>query len=388
MVLKKKQINSIIYYTYFILFFLSQIQGYFKLSIFGLGSNIIFNFILLTILFVVNIKDIKKDFFSFILSIFIILLLLASFAYTNCGVGSILNLYNFIIGILVFNAIDIDRKKIKFIYAVGLFIYFRNFLLSFNIWNNYLYGVTSDNPNSVGINLFFSYILVYNFLKDKKKPVLNFLLLLVTFYGVYSTNCRSALLALFIFAVIMYFPFAKKYVYKHRTVFLWLIVIIGAVFPFIYVNMYQNNYNFVMPFTNKELYTGREHLWSPIIMELNKEKINYFIGLGSNHMTDRGLINNFHSWYLGFIFSFGIVIFTMCFIILIRKTKALNRKNIIFAILSFLIIGYVETVGLWTSTQILIYILFLIGRFETKEDNNDNSIYSDIQSKRITKKMF
>ena len=255
----------------------------------------------------------------------------------------------------------------NFIKYLTIILYIYNFVMSFSIWEKYISGSNYGlNPNSVGIFLFLCFVILATFFKSKK---LVFFLLITSIVGIYMTECRSALIAIIVYFIFKNFPIINNVIEKKLSIFLKLVTIIGIIFPIIYVLLYKNGIDFTIPLLQKDLYTGREYLWNIMLNALHSEPYGYIFGLGTNYVTQIGIINNYHNWYLGTFYTFGIIIFCLYFIYLIYNINLLKNSNIKFAFLAIFVIGFFENVGLWNTTQIYIFIFFLIANYK-KEGNS------------------
>lgn len=365
MILKKEKINSILFYLYFCLFAISIILSTFS-SIYSRFSVEI-TFVVVLILALNNKTDILKNSKNVLLFLSIIIISLFSLIFTQGGLGSFFNLFNFICGILIFQNMKIGKKQYIFIKYLTLILYTYNLILSFSIWERYLSGSNNGlNPNSVGIFLFLCFVILTTFFKSKK---LILFLFIISVIGIYMTECRSALVAIIVYFIFKNFPIINKIIEKKLSIFLKIITIIGIIFPIIYVSLYKNGVDFTIPFLQKNLYTGREYLWNIMLNALQSEQYGYIFGLGTNYVTQIGIINNYHNWYLGTFYAFGAIIFFLYFAYLIYNVNMLKSPNVKFAFLAIFVIGFFENVGLWNTTQIYIFIFFLIANYK-KEGNS------------------
>lgn len=381
MKVNKEKINLILILIYFIL----------NANLFvNIQVPIIINSIILLFVLLFNYKTVMYKNKNFMLLVMMNLISLMSILITNGGVGSFFNLLNFSLGILIFNTIRINKQDYFILFLVVFLIFIRMFLFSFDVWNDFLLGRALINPNGVAQNLFLSFCIIYSYLKCNTKKISKIILIIllaVSTYGIYLCNSRTILLSMIIYFLISYIPFLNKFLYKNIKVILTLLIIIGLVIPFLYVTMYEQNYNFVIPFSNKSLYTGREVLWGYMIKALNYNKIGYLLGLGTNYSTLMGIIDNYHSWYLGTLYTFGIFIYIIYFKYLINIISKTKKIEITYALVSIFIIGFFETAALWSNTQTYIFIIILFDRYQKinkekvvteDEKETNNCVYSHV----------
>lgn len=364
MILKREQINLIIILMYTLL----------NTNIIpNINVPIIVNCALLLLLFLINKEYITNKNKTFVVVVIMNVICITSILLTNGGFGSFLNLLNFTLGILIFYTIKIDNKHYKIISAIILLIFCRMFFLSFNIWNNYLAGNAALNPNSVAQSLFLCFCILFAFINKNKKlttKIFLIFMLIVTAYSIYMCNSRTILLALLIYTIFQYLPLIDKITKKNIKKILKIITIIGIIIPFIYVNMYKTGFEFTIPFSDKSLYTGREELWDHMINALSINKTGYILGLGTNYYTNIGIIDNYHSWYLGILYTFGGIIFFLYFTYLINIINRIKKIEISYSLIAIFIIGFFETAALWSNTQVYIFVLILYDKYTNEFKKN------------------
>lgn len=377
MKLRKDKINLII----ILLCIMLNTNSFFTLSI-----PIIINTILLLILLIINRETVitKNKFFFFLIIMNLIAAL--SIVINSGGIGSFLNLINFTMGIAIFSNISIKNENFKFLALLFLLIYVKMLLLSSHVWNDFLVGSTEINPNSVAQSLLLCYCIICIYFKNKKNKHTSFFLIpftILTMMAIYKCNSRTILLALGVYIISTYMPIINKFVVKHLQLILSILVIIGLIIPYVYVFLYQKGYSFNIPFSDKTLYTGREQLWGYMLSSLNLNKLYYFIGVGTNYETTIGVIGNYHNWYLGILYTFGIVVYIIYFGYLLDIVSKVKKKEVSYAIITIFVIGFFETSALWISTQIYIFIIILFDKYnETEvlqnEEKKNYYIYSDV----------
>lgn len=360
MKIKREKINLIIILIYIIL----NTNSFFIISM-----PLIINFMLLLILLLVNRDKIIKKNKIFLFFLIMNCISLISVLFNDGGLGSFLNLLNFSLGILIFSQIKINEKDYNMIIILIFLIFFKMIFTSSNIWKQYLTGNTTINPNTVAMNILLSFCIIFSYLKNDRKKLIkamSLVLIIPTMFAIYKCNSRTVLLALIIYILSTFTPVINKFIDKHLQMILSILIIIGILIPFIYVAMYQKGYNFIIPFSTKSLYTGRERLWGYMLESLSENKLNYIFGLGTNNITKIGIINNYHSWYLGILYVFGIIIYFIYFQYLFKIISQINKKEISYALISVFIIGFFETAGLWSNVQIYIYLILLFDRYNKK----------------------
>lgn len=381
MEIKNNRTSNFIFYIYFLLVLLSSAIPSFS-NMYSKFSLLVQS-VLLIFLFLFNVKDILKDVKNFYLLFIILLFSILSVLVTNGGIGSFLNLFHFLGGILIFKNLKINKKMKNFIYYICIILWLFNIRLSFNAWSLHIDGESIYNPNGIAIFIFLTTIIIKTFLDKfnlKIVKLITILLYVISFYCIYQTNCRTALIALTFYLVMFYIPFLNKIIIKYKKKLLYILLIIGIVFPIVYVNMYANKVSFDIPFMEKGLYTGREDLWYNMLEALGNENYGYVFGLGTSYYTHIGIINNFHNWYIGVLYTFGIPLFMMYFYYLINVFSKISKKEILYGLIAIFIIGFTETLGLWIGSQVYIFMCVIVQKHILEEgDKNDNDIYPDIQ---------
>lgn len=362
-----KKLNTLLTYIFIILFYMANINGNF-LKIYNTSIFLILNFIIIVILSIINYKNVFNDNKKNILFLIIIILSIMTSTINENGLGSFINFFNFIVGVYVFSAISFNKQGTNLIYILTTICFLSNIILSKNIWNEYLNRTNIVNPNSVAFCILCCIIIIFSKINSKrnfKNRIIKIAIFIIGFIGIYKCNSRGSLLGLLVFGLIQSIPLLENITYKKRTLISIIIIIIGTVFPIIYVQLYLNDINFVVPFSEKSLYTGREILWFNMLNSF-ENPISIIFGLGSNYITKIGIINNFHNWYLGVIYTFGILEYIAYFFMIIYTMKNIKSKEITSGFISLLVLGFFESVALYFVAQIFLIIFLIIDKYKSK----------------------
>lgn len=362
--IKSNSLCGIIVIVYFLINIISILAS--KWIELSSSLILVLNFILLLILFITDRKILKNNSNIVLLICLTLIISLVSVIYNDSGIGSLLNLLNFFNGFLLFSNIKINvfYKKIIMLISFILLIYL--FSISFNVWNDYLVRKNILNPNSVGVFILLSYCLLdlyFNSKPNKSKSIsliLKFAIIIISFIGILNSECRSALVGFFTYILINNLNLLKKFVNKNKNMILLILVVLGILFPIIYLNMYNNNVIFNLPFSDKSLYTGREALWDYMIDDLSTSPSKTLLGVGTNHMTGIGIINNFHNWYIGVLYSFGLISFVLYYSIIFKTINKSKNKKANIVLISIFIVGFFESTFLWTTFQAFLFMTLLI----------------------------
>ena len=366
---KIKTLSIIGTVIFFVTMYLSY-SLYSKLNKYSLYVVLLFT-TLLTILNFSKIFKLKRK------SLIIVLLIIANVFFevivNSTGIGSIAIILILLFTILSGDIVNIDKNVIDiscFVILIGDII----FLISDKIYYN---------TNICGYLAFSMFPFAYNFLlgdkkASKKRKLIGIFfiipLTIMTLDVIIKSESRAAIMGFSVFFIISIIKnkiFMSKRVYN---TFIALILICAIGFVFLYVNLWNNNVDFAIPFTEKSLYSGREWIWSEL---LEKFEDNYLYGLGSNYNIHSFSELNVHNSLLHILVIYGginFILFSILFYNILRKTNSYidnNRYNKIFmaTIIGMLIVSFFETNLEWTDVNIyfILSILFCFCNNDRKE---------------------
>lgn len=304
------------------------------------------------------------------------------------NLGSIITFVLPILLFLIFSEAEINKKETTFLKYFCFFGLIVLFCYSFPYSEGYRSPLfITLNPNTLGmfIMYFFMIISVLGEYSKKRNKIFIILLFFMSIEGMYNYQSRGTVLALVFFALLMIAP-SSIYNDKIITLITIAVILIGTIFPFIYLNLYKNGYSLEM--FGKDLYTGREKLWLTMFNLFNESDLGILIGLGS----DTVLVNtnlNVHNNFFNIIVNFGVIGYMLYygFIIVSIKQLAKNsgnclvRKGIFMFICSALVLGFTETTTLWLHVFPFVYFGLILANVETRrilildknyEDKNAN----------------
>ena len=152
---------------------------------------------------------------------------------------------------------------------------------------------------------------------------------------------------------------------KRFKIVITIIVIVGLIFPMIYINAPYKIIEIVTKVTNKSFYSGREIIWARVYAAM-KDPIKILIGVGSENSISFGIIGNnrysLHSSYLTMYAYYGVIgvlIYYNQIIRCIDKVKITNRKLVLIAgYLSLMITGFSEIVLCYSYQALITNIIF------------------------------
>ena len=323
--------------------------------------SIIFVAILLTLCWMFNFSETtSKTEFLFLIVNAIFLLLNVLF---NASYGIVLNFYSYIISFLIFENLTFSVRQMKAI-RISVSVCIAVLLFSFEITKAYdflfiTYRGNTVNTNTYGIlwlALCYNLILLIDLYSESKWKILCFLVV-IGWSGkfIWDSICRTAIMALAFFCVIFV---VKKWNCKK---ILLMLVLIGLVFPSIYILMYE--FLGDVEILGKSLFSGRQIVWLSTWEYIRNAPI---LGSGTANMINMGngaFTDSAHNVYLGIWKTLGIVPLTT-FIIYLFKTKdytAIGKK----AFLSCLLICIFETL-LSDPNYNLIFVSLLMNRQKEK----------------------
>lgn len=359
------KLNDLLIYGYFGLFLLYSVLPPFALIYAKYSLPI--ELVILSLILILNYRLIKMTMVEKMLAVSLMGFALFSVIFTNGGIGSFLNLLHFLIGTIIFSTIRLKARGSKRLLILCGVIWLFNLALSPTAWSLYEIGEALYNPNTIGIAIFFtSTILIHYFREmDKKIPIL--LVMAFSIGGIVLSQCRSALIAEIIYTIIVYVPIFEPVIMKFKNLVLGLTAVGGMLFPMIYTKLYASHIGPTFLYSSKGFFTGRQVIWKQMLSVLNSDKVNYITGLGTNNaVVDGEAIDNYHNWYLGMLYTFGIPTLLLYFLIFVRAVRKIISYDVFCAVLGLMIIGFFETVALFGLTQTYIFIYFLIGRGKEK----------------------
>lgn len=268
---------------------------------------------------------------------------------------------------------QISEGFYKGIFFCCLFIFF---YYTFNAWNAYEKFITDMlnhvNTNMIAFIVFYSYIIIYLFFNTRNYWTIRNICLAIMYIMavciIYAVKCRTTLIAILFWGVCNFIIPIKWWNSKKRVILLVTgIVLIGCIFPVLYVHLASNIelslkvYNF----TGKYLFTGREVIWKHMFDYMAENRLSLWIGIGSNSEYLFGQGYSLHNSYLGIILNYGIIgvaLFMLNVILCISSAyegeKISNRKKtLIISYVSFLLIGYSEVVIQVVDKVIMVNLL-------------------------------
>ncbi|SHK14369.1 hypothetical protein SAMN02745248_01871 [Hathewaya proteolytica DSM 3090] len=302
------------------------------------------------------------------------------------GLGSIINyIYGFVI-IIVFSQFCFTKKDFK---ILTLFLFLLNFYWvtkSKGYYNKVIYeGIHNINPNVVGYLILYTSMLICIFigqLKYKFKKIIILFVLATSVYGIALLEVRGSLIPLIVFILLNYVIPKDFYRKKQKRIVYanFIIIMVGVLFPIVYLMMYKYGINIEISFINKNLYTGREVIWNSFFLTM-EDTIKWLFGLGSRaELLGIGEKLDLHNNYLAIIANFGVIGFVGYFGFILKKIhfictfKSLSdlKISLLIGFMCVLINGYFEATIYFAPIFFLLFIFLGIANAETEKELFNN----------------
>ena len=122
--------------------------------------------------------------------------------------------------------------------------------------------------------------------------ILSIPVIIMSIMAILESQSRGVLLGFIVFLVFMMLN--NKYIKNSKIYsFITCIILVSIIgFVLLYVNMWENNVDFSIPFTEKSLYSGREEIWTELLKQFSD---NYMLGVGSHYNIQSFETLNIHN---------------------------------------------------------------------------------------------
>lgn len=318
------------------------------------------NFFMICTIILIQNKFYKNDIKLIIFSIFFATYGLFTLLITGGGVGSVLTAFYSILVYFAIKKTYINDKNIKIIMYLMVFL---NLFLTINSPNYYSkWYFNRDyyiNSNTIGMVIMYTAMYSSIFLKRLEIKKARFYIIVIytlSIIGILNVQSRGALLTLMSF-IILDISFLKK-IWKNikfTKISYMIILVIGSYIPYMYTQLYNSGKNFVIPFTSKSMYTGREFIWNNFYNEISKNNLSVLWGLGSKADLGGGKSLNLHNNYLAVIANFGVIGFILYYgfwffqirLLLNRGKIGDYQISLLLVFFAILINGFIEVSTLW-----------------------------------------
>lgn len=337
--MKKEKINTIILLGIFLLYLTAYCCG----PIYALLKDIflVINFVITFILLVINIKSISNDSkVKFIISLQLLILFFCEIA-THTGLGSILQMLNLSVLLLMIPGFKININFYK-VLKIMMLIFFMVFIF---VPKQHL------NPNYVGYIFLCSYIICVILFKlfRKENNITLIVFSFITLLLIYSYECRTAMLGLILMFIMLQLPLK---IYKNKIIKLllpYILVFFSFLFAIFYIFLWRHGLSVdLRPIVDKGIFSGRNRIWFELLPLIFK---NPFLGLGSNYQLSSHFEFATHNTVFMIAATFGIPCLILFFV---------NVKNIIKNIYSKINSNYILRLAIVSITT-----LFMVDVFES-----------------------
>lgn len=331
--------------------------------------SLICTMFLLLACFLLNFSNVMKANQTILLIVNVVVLFLG--AIKNQSLGVVITYLNVVICLLLLNNVSFTYRQIKFIrlsVLLLIIVLLASFTYKWQYGSLWVYdNELHINSNTYGLLLLAIYlhtISLYDVVTNKKRwRVISIIITPIVLLLVWFSGCRSALLAIAFFALLLA---RDKMNYRQA---LQMLVIIGLAFPVIYI--YLSNAMENIQILGKSLFSGRQTVWMQAFVYICKSP---FLGTGTNtyFRLENGLItDSAHNVYLAFCKTMGIIpMFSFIYFLFygVKKSNvpqkiAIGRK----AFLAVLLVCVVESILNDTNYNVIFALLLMKCRCEEEE---------------------
>ena len=261
---------------------------------------------------------------------------------TKGGGGSWLIQAYIILFFIVYSNINIGVKGFIAIRVVFISLWGIWCVRSIDYFDKAAHNSNYMNSNMVAEIIFLSFTFIcilaeyklFNFNVSHMFLILSRIILCaLSFVSIWNCKSRTTVISMLFFLFIYFFVPREKWTRKRLILLVVVIVLGGTLFPYLYLSLIKNSYvrNFVYEITGREMYTGREIIWTTLMRAFDGRKSAWIWGLGSNAgdavATKWG--TNVHSSYWGIIMNFGVcgIILFIVLIVGIIDVALKNKEN-------------------------------------------------------------
>lgn len=229
----------------------------------------------------------------------------------------------FICLLFLMSTIKYDKTKILMIAIVFTYLPIVNFLQWISSIETFKYTGIFNNPNTLGISIYlalFIHILLFNLTKNLLAKFLITLVILLDVLLLFLSSSRAVWISLMI-GVLVYFIF--KFISKNKLIYriCYLFTVASIIsYSYLYPKLQETKIgiildDFIIEYTGKSFYSGRQDLWLYIINLIEQKKI---LGYGVSTTLSDVMLTGFtaHNTYLSVILQTGILGFLIYLILL------------------------------------------------------------------------
>lgn len=228
-----------------------------------------------------------------------------SLYYNNGGIGSMLIFGSSILSLELLKNINFNLSIKKYFQTFTTAMVVLLFIASFQYNGDKGFDYEGlVNPNSIALLANYCFC-IYTCLSNlRTNKIIVLALGIITLFTVINCEARGALLAFFSFILLINIP--QKLLTPKLLIFASVVIVaIGTLTPFIYLNLYEQNQQlqFVL---NKPLFTGRQRIWIEAFNLFGENGWNWILGIGSK-VKVWDFVTNLHNLYATIIVDFGFI---------------------------------------------------------------------------------
>ena len=296
----------------------------------------------------------------------------------HSGIGCALAFFNIISAMFVFNHISLSKEQARLLHKCT-FLLIAVFCISVTIKISYKSIKFADfignsiNSNLVGLimlAMIFHAINCLHFsrLDKKRKYIAQILTLGIGFVLITLSACRSALISLFVFAV-LFFIFKKPFEYRTYKIIVVFLLLSSLLFTLVYVMLSDVLSDVVI--LNKKLFTGREIVWRSAFEQISE---HFVFGNGTDQPLETvggATTVSAHNTLLSLWYTLGIIPVLTTVFFFVNKgrstVKCKSNRFSQFAFIATLFVCFFESFYTDAALQ-TIFILFLISNIRLEEN--------------------
>lgn len=335
--------------------------------------NTSITFVILAILFFNNVPWVKrlkeKDYMLYVLAA-AVLIAFVNLVIIKSHFGCILIVTDFLLVWYLAPNIKFDRKQME---ALSVF-----FFVIFFIWFCYDLAFSYNSNTGATVTVFSmlaAFVLLTRLYEYKELCGLFIVMAVIrTLNLVLWHLARGAFMAFFLFLVFYYIVPRKWWQSRRKYTILTLLATLGSlVFVFSYVTMAKTGYNIQIPFFYKNLFSGREEIWTEVF---NLFKPHALTGIGSGYELESFFEYNMHNAMYDIFIVHGVIVFVLSMILIITRLLSL-RKHLtsdvsfvaISAIFAMFFESFIDMDIMWSNySPVLLFLLLCIFASQKKDE--------------------
>ena len=318
-----------------------------------------------------------------IISLLIIIIGLIDIQFNKLPIGEFFPLIWFFILMYCFRELKQEEVVNPVFSSICLFFWTYLLIYSFAYHQAFIKMFNSQtvegilNPNTVGTGIA-QFAILYGSTNRKivnNKHKHQIVIVAFSFVGFYMCNSRAAAIFFMLACVIgvSYNWLCNKHLLLFKS-FTLLSVAFGFVFPYIIIGLWRR-LGFGVSFLGKQLFTGRERIWSTLFDYMKAHPSSYLWGTGkieSIYWHDKF---NLHNAYLALFAEYGLIVsiafWGLLLFVLFKRydgSKKTNGKSIeVGRNIGFIVFVFYSLFTAYTETNFtyilsIIYIAFAFGR--------------------------